>query len=277
MPWNPLHWMFPRVGTPARPQRIGLALSGGAVRGAAHIGVLDVLEREGIRPDLVAGVSAGSVVGALYCAGYSPARLQELASGMQWSRLARIGRPRLSLFDTTRMEKYLNELLEGKTFEQLDMQFVAVAVDIVTSTEVVLNEGPVARALRASCAIPGLFTPIERGEQLLVDGGVMNNLPVQVLRERGADYVIAVDVMWSMGNNRRPNNIFDLSLLSAYAALRGAYRESNDANCLIRPQIPDLSLTDFADVGALVARGRQAAEAALDQLRGDLGLPHTAE
>jgi len=252
-------------------------LSGGSVRGAAHIGVLQVLEAAGIRPAIVAGVSAGSVVGALYCAGYSATQLEALAAEMHWSRLARVTRPRLSLFDTTRMESYLNELLEGKTFDQLPTPFAAVAVDIVTTTEVVLSEGSIARAVRASCAVPGLFTPIESGEQLLVDGGVMNNLPVQVLRDLGADYVIAVDVMWSIGNNRRPHNIFELSLLSAHAALRAASSESSGADCLIRPRIPDLSLVDFSDVSELVARGRQAAEEALPRLRADLGLDEAAD
>jgi len=282
MPWKLPRWMTSRseevvpIEESPPPKRIGLALSGGAVRGAAHIGVLEVLERAGIRPDLVAGVSAGSVVGSLYCAGYSTTQLRGLAANLQWRRLARICTPRLSLFDTTRMEDYLNELLEGRSFDQLNIPFVAVAVDIVTCTEVVLREGPLARAVRASCALPALFTPIEWGDKLLIDGGVMNNLPVQVLRDLGADYVIAVDVMWASGHNRRPRNIFEMSLQSAYAALRTAYRESHDADCLISPKIPDLSLTDFSDVDELLARGKEAAEGALDQVRADLNLAGAA-
>jgi len=236
----------------------------------AHIGVLEVLEREGIRPDVVAGVSAGSMVGALYCAGYTTEQLHALALDLHWSKLVRFCRPRLSLFDTTRLETYLQELLAGKTFDQLSIPFVALAVDILTSTEVALNEGPVAHAVRASCAIPGLFTPIEWGDYLLVDGGILNNVPVQVLRDMDVDYVIAVDVMSSKGPYSRPGNIFEMWMLSAYTIMRPAHRESAAADCIIYPEVSGLSFADFDDVAELITRGRQATEAALDLLRADL-------
>lgn len=276
MPWKWPRWMASRRPDVTPRKRIGLALSGGAVRGAAHIGVLEVLKEARIRPDIVAGVSAGSAIGALHCAGYSPSQLRELALEMKWRRLTRFRRPHLSLFDTGPMEQYLDELLASKSFADLETPFVALAADILTSTEVALSAGPVARAVRASCAIPGLFTPIEWDEHLLVDGGIMNNLPVQVLRDLGADYVIAVDVMSSMGVNRRPRNIFEMCLLSAYAALRVAYRESQEADCIIHPAVSDLSLVDFDDVPELIARGRLAAEASLNQVQRDLGLAGAA-
>lgn len=271
MQWRLPSW-WPRRQTVETPKkRIGLALSGGAARGVAHIGVLEVLEREGIRPAVVAGVSAGSIVGALYCAGYTIEQLKAQALDMHWSKLVRFCRPRLSLFDTTRLETYLNELVAGKTFDQLSIPFVALAVDILTSTEVALNEGPIAHAVRASCAIPGLFTPIEWGDYLLVDGGILNNMPVQVLRDLEVDYVIAVDVMSSKGPYPRPGNIFEMWMLSAHTVMRPAHRESAAADCIIYPEVSGLSFTDFDDAAELAARGRQAAESALDQLQADLG------
>ncbi|NIO68755.1 MAG: patatin, partial [Anaerolineae bacterium] len=186
----PLNWLRRR-----KPRKIGLALGGGGARGAAHVGVLRVLEREGIRPDYVVGVSAGSVVGAGYCAGMSVAEMEELALDLQWSKLGRIVRPRLGFFDSQRLESYVTEVIGDFQFADLAIPFSAVAADILTGQLVVLKEGSVAWAVRASCALPGIFTPVERGDQLLVDGGTINNLPVSVAQEMGADYIIAVDLL----------------------------------------------------------------------------------
>jgi NTE family protein len=272
MPWSLRRWWPFRQSTEAPKKRLGLSLSGGAVHGAAHVGVLEVLEREGIRPDIVAGVSAGSLVGALYCAGYSAAQIHERALNLKWTHVLRPCRPRLGLFDTGRLETYVDELLGGKTFGQLPIPFVTLAVDILTYKQVVLDEGRVGRAVRASCAVPGLFSPVEWGDYLLVDGGVMNNVPVQLLRERGADYVIAVD-LWSLpATNPRPRHLHEMWLYSLYAVWQYSHFEAEIADCTIRPEVGDLSLVHMADAPELIERGRQAAEAALPKLREDLAL-----
>jgi NTE family protein len=251
-------------------KRLGLSLSGGAARGAAHVGVLEVLEREGIRPDIIAGVSAGSAVGSLYCAGYTASQLREMALDLKWSKLLRPCRPRLSLFDTSRLESYLDELLDGRTFDQMPIPFVTLGVDILTFKELTLEAGCVARAVRASCALPGLFSPVEWGEHLLVDGGVMNNLPVQLLRDRGAEYVIAVD-LWSMPTaNPQPRNLFEMWLYAFYAVWEHAHSEAAIADCTIRPQVGDLSLVNLAGAAELMERGREATEAVLPQLKANL-------
>jgi NTE family protein len=251
-------------------KKVGLALSGGAARGTAHIGVLEVLEREGIRPDVVAGVSAGSVVGALYCAGYSVEQLKALARDLSWSRLVRLGRPHLGLFDTSRMEAYLEELLAGRTFDQLSIPFLTVAVDLLTAQEVVLKEGRVARAVRASCAVPGLFTPVEWNDHLLVDGGLLNNVPVQVLRDWGADYVIAVNLLPPYARNARPRNLWELWMLTLYTLERNAHAEAQQADCTIYPDVIEFSLADLEHAEEMMERGRRAAEAKLEQLRAGL-------
>lgn len=270
MPRSFLSWRPRKISESLPRKRIGLALSGGAVRGAAHLGVLEVLEREGIRPDMVAGVSAGSAVGALYCAGYSVEQMKAIALELQWSKLIRLCRPGLSLFDTSKLEAYVDELLSGRTFEQLDIPFIALAVDILTGQEVVLKEGRVARAVRASCAVPGLFTPIEWGEHLLVDGGLVNNVPVQVLRDSGADYVIAVDLGTGSLRSQRPRNVFEIWMLTLNALVRLIHSESALADCTICPDVADLSMVDFEDTAELICRGRQAAEAKIEQLKADL-------
>jgi len=251
-------------------KKIGLALSGGSVRGAAHLGVLEVLEREGIRPDCVAGVSAGSVVGAVYCAGLDLDEMKRLALGLQWRKLGRVTRPRLGFFDGSRLEEYLNEAIGPLQFEELEIPLAAVAVDIVRGELVVLKEGPVAPAVRASCAIPGIFTPVERGDQILVDGGVLNNLPVSVAREMGADYVIAVDLLPLTIWGARPQHLFEMFYLSFYTLLRAAHSEAPGADCLIVPAIGQFNWVDFSQVGALIEKGREAAEAKIEQIKRDL-------
>ncbi|HID64851.1 MAG TPA: patatin, partial [Anaerolineae bacterium] len=213
MRW-PLTWPWRK-----KPRRIGLILSGGGARGAAHLGVLRVLEREGIRPDCVVGVSAGSVVGAGYCAGVSVAKMEEAALDLQWSKLGRLVRPRLGLFDSHRLESYVAGLVGNLQFADLSIPFAAVAADILTGQLVVLKEGSVAWAVRASCALPGIFTPVERGDQLLVDGGTINNLPVSAAREMGADYIIAVDLLPPQDGHPRPKNLFEMWSLSFYTLL----------------------------------------------------------
>ncbi len=260
-----MFWRKKRKG-----KKVGLALSGGSVRGAAHMGVLEVLERAGIRPDCVAGVSAGSAVGAVYCAGLDLDEIKRIALGLQWRKLGRITRPRLGFLDGRRLEEYLNETIGPLQFEELEIPFAAVAVDIVRGELVVLKEGPVAPAVRASCSLPGVFTPVERGEQILVDGGVLNNLPVSVVREMGADYVIAVDLLPSTIWGARPHNLFEMVYLAFYTLLRPAHSEASEADCLIVPAIGQFNWVDFSQVGALIEKGHEAAEARIEQIKRDL-------
>lgn len=251
-------------------KKVGLALSGGSVRGAAHLGVLEVLEREDIRPDFVAGVSAGSAVGAAYCAGLDLEEIKRIALGLQWRKLGRVTRPRLGILDGRRLEQYVEEVIGPLQFDELEIPFAAVAVDIVRGELVVLKEGLVARAVRASCALPGLFTPVEMGEKMLVDGGVLNNLPVSTVRDMGADYVIAVDLLPPTIWGSRPQNVFELLFLSFYTLMRAAHSEAVEADCLIVPAIGEFNWVDFSQVPALIEKGREAAEAKIEQIKQDL-------
>jgi NTE family protein len=255
-----------------RPEKIGLALSGGSVRGAAHLGVLEVLEREGIRPQFVAGASAGSLVGALYCAGIPLEEMKRRGRETRWTQLGRITRPRLGFFDISRLESYVDSLIGGRTFDQLAIPFAAVAVDILRGEVVVLRQGSVARAVRASCTLPGAFTPLQDGDRLLVDGGLLNNLPVSAVREMGADYVIAVDLSSMVGEHRRPKNIVEMWGLTFNMLVSLTHSEAELADYLIRPDMAGFNLVDFSQTEALIEEGRKAAEAALPRLERDLGL-----
>ncbi|NLE75567.1 MAG: GNAT family N-acetyltransferase [Chloroflexi bacterium] len=258
---------------PALQPRVGLVLSGGAVRGFAHLGVLEVLDEAGIRPHCVVGVSAGSVAGALYCAGVPPRTALERSRDLAWTHLGKVVRPKLGFFDIERLPQYLDDhYLHGCTFDQLHIPFAALAADLATGEEVVLREGSVAQAVRASCAVPGVFTPAEQGGRLLVDGGVVNNLPVSVARAMGAEYVIAVDLLPAGQRVEPPHNIFEMWAVTFYMMRRAVYAESHQADCLISPDVGQTSLVDFAVREELFARGREAASREVERIRRTLGL-----
>ena len=264
-------------GQTGRKIRVGLALGGGGARGIAHVGALDTLTRAGIEVDLVAGVSAGAIVGAGYCAGLPADNMVEMAEEIGWHRLLRPTFPTLSLFDTSPLEDLVTRQTGCRTFADLQIPLAVVACDILTGAQVVLEEGDLGVAVRASAAFPGLFSPIEHGEQLLVDGGVVNNLPVSVLKERGCDYVIAVDLVPPPAEMPRPTNLMDIWQMTMFLMVRGTQPPPEEIDCLIAPAVGGFSFADFGRRQELLDLGRQAAERVLDQLRQDVGsAPKTA-
>ena len=253
---------------PPAPHHVGLALGGGAARGFAHIGVLEVLEEAGIPIHIIAGCSSGAIIGALFAAGIPARQQHEIVRDLRWHTISKLSLlPRrfsslnlslkgfpLGIMDLDRLIAWLQESLgELQTFDQLSIPFAAIATDIVTGELVIMNEGAVGPAVRASCSVPGVFTPYRRGERLLVDGGVIANLPVQVVRQMGAEYVIAVDLLPAPGeHSKEPESIIDLSFTSIYALIRANQGYSEQADCTI---------------------ARAAAEAQLPIIRRDLMLP----
>lgn len=252
-----------------KPKRIGVALGGGAVRGAAHIGVISVFEREGFRPDFIAGTSAGAIVGAAWAAGIDSSAMRELMRGLSWGDIADIAwRKPMSVFDTSPLRRFIDNAVGGAQFADLGIPFSAVACDILSGERVVMREGPVAFAALASAAVPGLFPPVEDGERLLVDGGIVDNLPVDVAHEMGADKVIAVDIILPVGQSHRPTNVRDMLAASVdMAALSTQPAALAAADLVIRPELQGIPAWEFAAIDEIEERGRLAAEAALPQLR----------
>ena len=181
-----------------RSPTVGLALGGGGVRGLAHIGVLRVLEREEIPIHYLAGTSMGGIVAAAYATGFSVAEMEAEALLMRQPRqlLTLVDRrpPEGGIFRGRALENYLARQFGNVTFDQLTVPLALVAVDLHREEKVILCEGRVRDAVRATAAFPGVFAPVTRGDQLLVDGGLLDNLPADVVRQMGADVVIAVDV-----------------------------------------------------------------------------------
>jgi NTE family protein len=249
-------------------RKLGLALGGGGARGLAHIGVLKVLEEEGLAADFVAGTSVGSLIGALYCCGYGWRELQELASTTDWSDLVTFTVPRLGLVNARKLERLVDRLVGGRTVEQLPIPFRAVAVDITAGEEVVLDRGPVSRAVRASASIPGIFEPTPWEGRLLVDGGLLDNVPSAVARDMGAQVVLAVNLSGERVKSRPPENILDVVLYSLEVLIHGqGLKGTAAADVRVVPDLEGFSYRNLGRWKEMVERGELAMRAALPALR----------
>lgn len=248
------------------PIRIGLALGGGAVRGAAHIGVLDVLDQAGLQPAIITGSSAGALVGALYASGMSPAEIATVAQTLRWVRLVRPGLTRKALFETSKLGLFLENTLGAVKFEDLPLPFAAVACDLTTGREVVMRSGPVASAILASAAIPGVFPPVERDGHLLVDGGLVTMVPAALARRMGAEIVIAVDVSGPLP--RRPPTTV-LHILVAVSTLQPGGRDAaeKDADLVLKPEVDAYAFWELARIPEFFDAGRDACANALPVIR----------
>ncbi len=248
---------------------IGLALSGGATHGAAHIGVLKVLEREGIRPSFVAGTSAGALVGAAYCSGIPVPEIERLFLELEWPDLLRPTiRPKLSFFNAQPLEVFLNTCMGEKNIEDLAIPFAAIACDITTGERIVLEKGPLTPAVRASSAFPVVFPPIEIDGRLLIDGGIVDNLPVEQVRAMGAKFTIGSDVSKRGRKSKTPENPFELLFSAIYIMQdRSAYYSSDTCDIYIRPEIAEFSAWGFKDSARMIEAGVEATEKLLPELR----------
>ncbi len=179
-------------------KQIGYALGGGSARGLAHIGVLKVLEEKGIYPDVISGTSIGAIIGALYAGGHRPSEMEKLVLGLNWKKLITLGDitlPVSGFFQGKKVVSLLKSIIGDLTFEQLKYTFSCVATNIISGEQVVIKEGSLIEAIRASISIPGIFTPVLVSGRYLVDGGLVNSVPVSICREMGADVVIGINVI----------------------------------------------------------------------------------
>lgn len=269
--------MWRRSKRTHRRPRLGLALSGGAARGVAHVGVLKVLSEHGIRVDCVAGTSAGAIVAGAYAAGMTVAELEELGRNLRWRDFGRMTVSRLGVQTNARLEDYIRARFPITRFEELSIPFAAVATDLDSGAPVVMrDEGDIAFAIRASCAVPGWYVPVvdEKGRQL-VDGGLVANLPVSIVRSLGAEVVVAVDVNFDgakfLGS---PNSIIGVLLQSMLVVQRTAVRHQRQlADVVISPRVGHIRWDEMGRADELLAAGAEAAESAVQFVK-ELLEPH---
>lgn len=306
--------MIATLVLPAMAQRpkIGLALGGGGAKGAAEVGVLKVLEEAGVHVDYIVGTSIGSIVGGLYAAGYSASELETMFQTQEWlslltDRKASLNNEPYTTIDGVtyifgfpvmdrnsrgigvmsggRIEQMIDSMASVKgctDFESLKIPFRCVTADIREAKEVILSKGILCKALRASMSIPGIFKPVEHNGRLLVDGGMLNNLPVDVCRQMGADIVIAVDLQQ---NEQKPRKKTDLNMLSGLANMFGFggilewitnrpdidkyFENVKQADIYIHPNLPDADASSFGNKNAarMIQAGTAAAKGQLPALR----------
>lgn len=251
--------------------KIGLALSGGGARGFAHVGVMKALVDHGIPIDLISGTSAGSFVGGSYAAGLSVDQIIEIGKKVSWFSIAGFSYSPRGLLSNAPMAKFLHENLPVHRFEDLTIPFAAIACNLETGEEVVLKEsGDLVEAIRASCAIPGVFMPIIDSEgRALIDGGVVSPMPTHAVREMGADIVIAVDVL-TCGSTYwgRPTTLLGMFFQSAMMMLRTASRNQHyRADVVIEPPVAHIRPDEIAKRDELIELGEKAALEKIDEIK----------
>jgi NTE family protein len=257
----------PVVQAPPKPPRIGLALGGGAARGFAHIGVIQVLEEAGIRPELVAGTSAGSLVAALWASGLDGAELGRLAQSMEESAIVDWAFPGRGLLRGEALARYVRERTQGRPIEQMPRALGIVATDLDSGEPILFQRGDTGTAVRASSAVPAVFQPVRIGGREYVDGGLVAPVPVGQARRMGAELVIAVDI--SEAPEGKPTGDPFRLLLQTFSIMgRSINRhELREADVVIRPALAGVSGTDFAARQRSIEAGREAARRALPLLR----------
>lgn len=253
-----------------RPPRIGLALGGGAARGFAHIGVIQVLEENGIRPDLVVGTSAGSVVAALYASGHTGAQLATLADGMDEATITDWAFPLRGAIRGEALASYIRKHTGGKAIEQMKIPLGVVATDLADGQPILFQRGDTGTAVRASSSVPAVFQPVKIGEREYVDGGLVAPVPVRFARQMGAEFVIAVDIS-SPPDGAATGDAMRM-LLQTFSIMGRSINnfELKEADIVLRPKLTGISSADFAARKRSIAAGREMALAMLTDLRGRL-------
>ena len=254
------------------PARIGLALGGGAARGFAHVGVIQVLEEAGIRPDMVVGTSAGSLVAALYASGRNGAQLQQVAESLEEAALTDwtlpiFGRGALK---GEALARYVSSLVNHKLIEEMPMPLGIVATDLGSGQGVLFRRGSTGTAVRASSAVPSVFQPVTIAGRDYVDGGLVSPVPVGFARQMGADLVIAVDISSSPEGQATGDSL--QILLQTFAIMSKSINrfELKEADVVVRPALAGVKSADFTAKRRSIEAGRRAMQQALPQLRAEM-------
>jgi NTE family protein len=265
-----------RMGTvpEARVPKIGVALGGGFARGMAHIGVLKVLEQEGIPVRIVAGTSVGALIGACYCSGLSIEELEKVARSVRFTTFARWTVSRYGFASNDRMMQFLNRTLKVKTFEELRIPLGITATDFNSGEGVVFHSGSMVDPIRASCAYPGMFLPVNIRGRWLVDGMLSHPVPTSSLHEMGADRVIAVHLRGQWTKDGAPRHLFDVIGQSfAIAQDQMSHLWRGAADVIVEPDVAGFAYDDFKRAGELITAGEIATKKVLPEIRKWLEAP----
>ncbi len=257
-----------------RHVKIGLALGGGAARGFAHIGVIKALEAQGIVPDNVVGTSAGSVVGAMYAAGYNGFQLQKMALEMDEASISDWAIPFFSkapgVLKGEALQSYVNKTVRNQPIEKLKIPFGAVATDLKTGQPILFRRGNTGMAVRASSSVPSVFQPVSIGGRTYVDGGLVAPVPVRFAKEMGAEFIIAVNISSATEAQATASSVDVLMQTFTIMGQRINQLELKDADIVITPSLGTMGSADFNGRNLAVLAGEQAAAAVMPQIKARL-------
>jgi NTE family protein len=253
--------------TPESRYKVGLALCGGVAYGVAQIGVLKALEKAGVRVDCLAGTSAGAIIAAAYASGLPLTRIEEIGVKTNWGELFAFRPSRKGLVSSGPIEEYIRKYLKVDTFEQLKKPLAVVATDICSGEEVIFTKGPLDKAVRASCSIPGIYSPVELEGRQLVDGGMAENVPVKALKSLGADVVIAVNLFGHHQVFPPASNVFQIMMRVWYFFVReeSAWREH--ADIVLEPDLRLFDLFDFREGTRIIEAGEKEAQSKMSRIK----------
>jgi NTE family protein len=255
-------------GAPPVSAALGLALGGGFARGFAHLGVLQVLEQNHIPISFIAGTSVGSILGAAYASGAPLARIIATCRTLRFRDIARWRVSRLGLASNHRLGDLIEQVFESRRFEDLQIPMAVVATDLANGEPVVFTHGNLCEAIRASCAFPGLFEPVQIGTRCLADGGLVAQVPTQAARELGATHVIGVSVGLEDGQRGAPSNIFQVVCRAVSAAQKHQLEIwERHADLVLRPDVQSLAWDDFDRADEAIEAGAAATRRALPRIQ----------
>ncbi|MBE9609881.1 patatin-like phospholipase family protein [Chitinilyticum piscinae] len=247
--------------------RIGLALGGGAAKGFAHIGVIKMLEANGIKVDVVTGTSAGSVVGALYASGINGFELQEKAFALDESQIRDVSLLSGGLVKGQKLQDYVNTLVKNQTMEKFPKPFAAVATNLDTGERMVFGSGNTGQAVRASSSIPGVFEPVTIAGKRYIDGGVVSPVPVDAARQLGADLVIAVDISSKAANGKPNSMVGNVNQAIIIMGQKLGEQEMTRADLVVRPKVGKIGAADFDQKNVAILEGEKAMLALMPELK----------
>lgn len=257
---------------------IGLALGGGFARGFAHLGVLKVLEQNRVPVSHVAGTSVGSIFAAAYASGAPLARVLAASHTIRFRDIARWSVSRLGLASNHRLGDLIERVFDARSFEQMRLPLAVIATDLVSGEPVVFREGPLVDAIRASCAFPGLFEPIQIGTRCLADGGLVAPVPTHAVRQLGARLVLGVSVGTQEASNEPPRNLFQVVARAVSAAQKHQHESwERHADLVLRPDVHSIAWDDFDRAEEAIEAGAAAAQLALPRIQKLLSLARHSE
>ncbi|MBI5572994.1 MAG: patatin-like phospholipase family protein [Elusimicrobia bacterium] len=254
--------------------KIALVLGGGGARGLTHIGVLKALEEKKIPIDIIVGTSIGALVGGLYASGMKIEDLEKMGQGIGWNKISNLSSVKLftlitaeSLLSTEKLEKYLKKYIGAQKFDELKIPFACVACDIKTGERIVFKDGEAAFAMRVSATIPGVFNPVEYRHRLLVDGGIVDNLPVDIAKVMDADFIIAVYPQADISNFEVKNV---MTTLSQVINLQGGFlmaKQMKESDFLLIPNVKNVSLIELDRSQECIEAGIVATRNKIDEIK----------